>query len=415
MNFAGADHLKAARAARKRRRLANMLSLGQELSNNPATAGLVRFDEFARQIVLQRPIPRPGSMPPESFEARAWSDTDAAALTEHFNDRGFGRCGLQLVHAVVQLEASRHPFHPLRDYLDSLQWDGKPRISRFLTDCCGAVVFADLAEPAAGVAYVEAVSRAFFVSAIARIYAPGCKADCMLILEGPQGALKSQLLRLLATRDEWFSDSLPHNIESKDARSHLAGLWIVEMPEIAQFRRAEAESIKAYLSCRVDRYRPSYGRADVQVPRQCVFVGSTNAETYLHDPTGNRRFWPVRVRHIRLDSVRGMVDQLWAEAAAAYRKGEAWWLSTEQESRAAVEQAARVTRDPWHDCITQFVAGKANGNTFTTADILAHLNVPEERRDRSHETRVGNVLRELNCARSRETTGLRRYVYMREE
>ena len=102
--------------------------------------------------------------------------------------------------------------------------------------------------------YLEAVTRAFFVSAVARIFKPGCKADCMLILEGPQGALKSALLRMLALQDEWFTDSLPHDLTSKDARAHLAGHWLVEMGEIAQFRRSEIEMVKSYLSCQIDKY-----------------------------------------------------------------------------------------------------------------------------------------------------------------
>src|SRR6185312_10113961 len=113
--------------------------------------------------------------------------------------------------------------------------------------------------------YVEAVSRASLIGAVARIMQPGCKLDTMPVLEGSQGALKSSMLRILAVRDEWFSDSLPHDITTKDARQHLAGRWVIEMPEVAQFRRNEIESLKAFLSCQIDIYRPSYGRADIHV------------------------------------------------------------------------------------------------------------------------------------------------------
>jgi predicted P-loop ATPase len=338
--------------------------------------------------------------------------TTPAALAEHFNERGFGRCGTALVHSVVHLEASRHPVHPLRRYLGGLAWDGQPRLSRFLFDCCDAVIASDdLEERPAAETYIEAISRGFFISAVARAFKPGCQVDTMLIIEGAQGAMKSRLLRTLAVRDEWFTDSLPHNLESKDARAHLAGAWLVEMSEVAQFRRAEVETVKAFLSCRVDRYRPAYGRCDVQVPRSCIFVGSTNAETYLHDPTGNRRFWPVRVRTVRVEKARGMVDQLWGEATAAFHAGEQWWLDVDLEMRATVEQAARVTRDPWHDGIADFLKKTPRNATFTTGDVLTAIGVPQDRRDRGHEIRVGNVLRELDCIRRRETGGSRRYVY----
>ena len=144
-----------------------------------------------------------------------------------------------------------------------------------------------------GMAYLEAVSRCFFIGAVARVMQPGCKVDNMLVLEGLQGALKSKLLRTLAVHDDWFSDSLPHSLEAKDARAHLAGKWIVELSELSQFRGSSVETLKSFLSCQIDKFRPAYGRNEVSVPRQCIFVGSTNARTYLHDPTGNRRFWPM--------------------------------------------------------------------------------------------------------------------------
>jgi predicted P-loop ATPase len=319
---------------------------------------------------------------------------------------------------VIDLEARSHPFHPVRDYLNELQWDGTSRLSRFLIDYCGAVADGEnLNERKDASEYLEAVTRAFFIAAVARIYKPGCKADCMLILEGPQGALKSRLLRMLAVRDEWFTDSLPHDLASKDARAHLAGRWIVEMGEIAQFRRSEIETVKSFLSCQFDRYRPAYGRSDISVPRQCLFVGSTNATTYLHDPTGNRRFWPVKVGTIRLSEVGTVIDQLWAEAVEAYHAGESWWLSPKLERLAAREQQGRLELDPWHDQIADFVELRASGAEFTTAQILTDLDVPKARRERLHEMRVGNVLRELGCKRwrARGDDGRRRYVYCRPE
>jgi putative DNA primase/helicase len=319
---------------------------------------------------------------------------------------------------VIDLEARSHPFHPVRDYLEGLAWDGTPRLSCFLIDHCGAVADGeDLKERKDSGVYLEAVTRAFFISAVARIFQPGCKADCMLILEGPQGALKSRLLRMLAVRDEWFTDSLPHDLAGKDARAHLAGRWLVEMGEIAQFRRSEIETVKSFLSCQFDRYRPAYGRSDISVARQCLFIGTTNATTYLHDPTGNRRFWPVRVGTIRLGKVGTVIDQLWAEAVSAYRTGETWWLSAPLERLAAGEQRSRVELDPWHDQIADFVNARSAGAPFTTAQILTDLGVPKARRERVHEMRVGNVLRELGCKRwrARGDDGRRRYVYCRPE
>lgn len=404
--------------AAKQEYVANPLNLRRELHHDPRTEGMVGFDEFGHQTILLRPIPRPNLKGIRQFEPRPWSDSDDTALVEHFNASGFRRVGRDLVRSVVELDARSNPFHPVRDYLAGLAWDGTKRLSRFLIDYCGATADSETLEDRTDAAtYVEAVTRGFFISAVARIFKPGCKCDCMLILEGSQGALKSRLLRTLATREDWFSDSLPHNLESKDAREHLAGRWLIEMSEIAQFRRSEIETVKSYLSCAVDKYRPSYGRSVVSVPRQCVFVGTTNAATYLHDPTGNRRFWPVRIGKIQLAKVEPSVDQLWAEAVAAYQAGEAWWLSSPKLERlAAREQQGRLELDPWHEMIADYVAHRTTGSGFTTAQILSTLGVEQDRRDRSHEMRVGNVLRALGCDRRRaQKAGTRQYVYFRPE
>ena len=395
----------------------NPLNLRRELHRNALTKGLVAFDEFGRDIILQRPIPRPSLKGAKQFESRPWIDADDTALAEHFNSRGFRRVGRDLIRDVIDLEARSHPFHPVRDYLESLRWDGTPRLSRFLIDYCGAVADGEnLEERKDFGVYVEAVTRAFFISAVARIFQPGCKADCMLILEGGQGTMKSQLLRTLAVRDEWFTDLLPHDLASKDARAHLAGRWLIEMGEIAQFRRSEIETVKSFLSCQFDRYRPAYGRSDISVPRQCLFIGTTNAATYLHDPTGNRRFWPVKVRTIGLTKVGATVDQLWAEAVEAYRADEIWWLSPRLERLAAREQQGRLELDPWHDEIEKFVERRLPGAEFTIAQILTDLDIPRARRERAHEMRVANVLRELGYERQRrrDDGGRRHYVWSRE-
>ncbi len=191
-------------------------------------------------------------------------------------------------------------------------------------------------------------------------------------------------------------------------------MWIVELSEIAQFRRSEIESVKDYLSCQIDRYRPPYGRSDVAVPRQNIFIGSTNADVYLHDSTGNRRFWPIPITTIKLAEARKVVDQLWAEAVAAWRNKEKWWLSEEVEKIAAEQQDGRLERDPWFDKVAGFVNSRLPDEWITTASVLDLIDVKEDRRDRSHEMRVGAMLRQLGCKRKKrrdETTGKPRWSY----
>lgn len=230
---------------KRKHRTANPLHIREDLQKHALTKDLVRFDEFTQRVMLEWPIPRPGLKIPKSFAPRPWADTDDTALTEHLNARGFTKVGRSTVREVIELEARERPYHPVRDYLEGVAWDGTPRLSRFLIDHCGAVVGGETdKQREATLLYVEAVTRCLFISAVARIMNPGCKVDHTAIIEGPQGTLKSSLLRALAVRDEWFFDSLPHNLASRDARQHLAGVWIIELSEIAQFRRSEIEAVK---------------------------------------------------------------------------------------------------------------------------------------------------------------------------
>jgi predicted P-loop ATPase len=177
----------------------------------------------------------------------------------------------------------------------------------------------------------------------------------MLILEGPQGARKSTALKVLAG-EAWFTDELAE-IGSKDAAQQMRGVWIVEIAELDAIGRAEVSRIKAFLSRTADRYRPPYGRYVVDVPRQCVFAGSVNPDTYLRDETGNRRFWPLRCGTIDLDALRRDRDQLWAEAVMRYREGAIWWLDDPVLIAAADEiQATRLQADAWDDLIEHWLA-----------------------------------------------------------
>ncbi|MGA8150344.1 MAG: VapE domain-containing protein [Terriglobales bacterium] len=305
----------------------------------PEWQGVLGFDEFSLRVVLRQ-------LPPWGGQAgdRDWTDVDSLAACEWLQHCGIA-VSSRVTHEAVLRVADENRFHPVRSYLGNLTWDEVPRIEHWLSTYLGVP----------NDEFTQAVGKAWLVSGVARIFQPGCQADYTLLLEGPQGVRKSSALRVLAG-DEWFTDHIATDFSNKDARESLRGIWICELSELASTRRSTVESVKSFLSCRVDHYRPPYGHTSINVPRQNVFAASTNDAQPLCDATGNRRFWPVRLGGIDVDEVRQDRDQLWAEAVKCYRAGEPWWLTTtELNAQAEAEQSQRYEGDSWDDVIESWI------------------------------------------------------------
>lgn len=225
----------------------------------------------------------------------------------------------------------------------------------------------------------------------------------MLVLEGRQGAGKSQALAVLG--GPWFSDEMA-TLGSKDAAMLARAGWIIEVAELDALGRSEATAIKSFLSRSVDRYRPPYGRLVVEQPRQCILIGTTNSQAYLKDETGGRRFWPVRVGTISLERLRNARDQLFAEAVARFRAGEPWWLIDRALVEAAShEQAARFTEDPWRATIEELVDLKAD---VSVDECLTAIGFEMSRRDQSAQNRVARILIAMGFERYQRREGERR-------
>ena len=361
------------------------------LRQAPQLVGRLRFNELTGAAECS-------SLPWRPCEGwRAWSDTDDTALAIFCQHAGV-RVKPSACAAAVQLVAADHPHHPVRAYLDGLTWNGKnPLLDSWLHAYLGVKV-EEVAKNAseekkqaaeAKNAYVRQVGRKWLISAVARAYKPGCKVDHALILEGPQEAGKSSALAALMPDPALFSDSLS-DLGTKDSAQDLRGKWLIEIAELSAMKRPEVERVKGFISRAVDHYRPSYGRRSQDFPRQGIFGGTTNSDSYLGDETGGRRFWPVKVGAIDLVGLRKARDQIWAEAVAAYKAGENWWLGAEMKAAATAQQAERRIVDPWEGSLLDWAMGKTE---LSVNDALGELKVPVERQDQVAANRVSRIFK----------------------
>ncbi|MBO4938494.1 MAG: virulence-associated protein E [Oscillospiraceae bacterium] len=314
------------------------------LENDPVLKGRLRLNLFSGRIDLVGELPwkRPG-------DAKTWSDEDAAQLRLYV-EPFFGKVAKNDLLDAVAACASDQAYHPVRDYLNALTWDGKPRLENLFIEYLGAQ----------DTPYTRAVTKKAFTAAGARVMKPGCKYDTMLVLVGTQGRHKSTILAKMG--GEWFSDSL-RTFGDKDAMETIQGTWLNEVAEMQALAKAEVDAVKMFLSKTNDYYRAAYGRYTADRPRQCVFFGTTNSKECLVDQTGNRRFWVVEIdcqerkKNVfqELDAER---DQLWAEAVAYWRLGEALHLPPELEAVAKKIQEEHRARHPWEGLISDYLSQK---------------------------------------------------------
>ena len=296
------------------------------LEHDPRLKGKFALNAFAGRGEVLGPLPWT-----DRSERRLWDDNDSAGLYWYL-EKYYQITGAGKIDGALSLHSQQHAFNDVQSYLKGLTWDGTPRLDTLCVDYLGAE----------DTPYTRAVTRKAFTGAVARAMQPGAKFDQMTILSGPQGIGKSTLLDKMSMG--WFNDSI-RTFEGKEASELLQGVWIVEIAELDAFRRSDVSRIKQFISQRADRFRAAYGRHVKEMPRCCVFFGTTNSPDYLQDRTGNRRFWPVDVGRQR--AVRSVwrdldhdLDQLWAEAAARWRVGEPLYLDGDLDAAARAQQEA---------------------------------------------------------------------------
>jgi len=380
--------------------LSNHVNYLTWLRNDLRWRGILEYDEFAGQINVVAPIPRQDGKKPNAFRPHMWGDADLNETREFFQLECFPRAGKDGIQdAISQWAEKELNYHPVRQYLEGLCWDGIARVDNWLITFCGAGGDCDERQ----VSYIHTVGARWLISGVARIFEPGCKVDHALVLEGDQGIGKSSALETLAG-DDWFSDGLPHDLAHKDAKDHMRGRWIIELPELSQFRRSEVETVKAFVSRRFERFRPAYSRNEILYPRQCIFCGTTNDDKYLVDPTGNRRFWPVRCTAVDLEGLKRYRNQLWAEAVNRYQAGEEWHLIDPYIiTIASSEQAQRQSEDPWDVAIEEHLGDTVE--TTVVAILTKVLGKEINSCNKADEMRVATILKRHGWERGHTRKG----------
>lgn len=365
---------------------------------HPALRGKIWFDSFRDKIYTTIG----GGMP------RQWTDVDEVNLTVFIQQSmRLPKFELGLVTIAAAHAARCIARNSLTDFLDSLTWDGIPRLETWLADTLGCE----------NNDYSQAVGANWPISMIARAYVPGCKVDTMPVLEGTQGKSKSTFLEILG--DPWYG-AVSMAFGDKDFLQAIQGRWLIEIPDMTGFSKREHTHILATITIRSDIYRPSYGRHTVEHPRVTVFAASSENDEYLKDARGRRRYWPLRCTHIDLDALRAQRDQIFAEARDRYRDGVSWW---EVPDSANEEQLERVTGDLWTERVMTYVDNIWNDPTpsarivaITSTRILSDaIELPVYKQTDSEKQRIARIMRENGWTQVRDQYGRRWKKRAREE
>ena len=339
-DFHWAADLDRGRKGEMKSTISNVVAI---LENHPSFKGHIYLNLLGERIAVD------GGLPWDK-DAMYWGDNDDANFRAWL-ERAHDISGKDKIKDAITVVATKHRRHPIREYLNGLKWDGKPRLDNLIIDYLGAE----------DSALNRTITRIHFCAAVARVMRPGVKYDYCLILAGPQGVGKSTLISIMG--GDYYKDGLT-SMEGKEGREQIRGNHLIEIGELDGMKRSELSAVKQFLTATDDEYRPAYGSRNIKLPRQCVFFGTTNEQYFLKDDTGNRRFPIIPIipelrKHgaYWFDSLRAERDQIWAEAVAQWKKGQKLYLpmELEDEIRRRQEDYSDNQDDPLEEMVAEFI------------------------------------------------------------
>lgn len=348
----------------------NLTNLMLHLRNLPTMGKQFRFNELTGNV---------------EWQGREMTDSSYIDIRLQIEAAGYQPTDKDLPGAIVRL-AEDNSYNPVSEYLNSLKWDGTPRIDVWLQKIFGV----------ANTPLNQAFGRMFLISAVARALNPGSKVDTMLILEGPQGLKKSTAIQVLFGR-EYVLNGL-RVFHGQEAGLSVQGRWAVDLGELGGFSNANVRDVKHFLSMEIDNYRPLWGKSFINRPRRVVFTGSTNEFDYMRDPTGARRFWGVPCKRVDIETLRRTRDQLWAEAVTRYSAGEPWWIERESDlwNDAVDAQAERYAESVFAPAIEKYLAEPTTRmrGCVLVGEILSGMGITIDK----HKQNEGEVTNHLTHA-----------------
>lgn len=333
------------------------------LENDPRVKDKLIYDEFSNRAIVKGRVPWM-----TNCSTHDWSDTDDSGI-RYFLENNYDITTAYKIEDAKNLNFDRNKFHPVREYLNSLKWDGIKRVETLFIDYFGSE----------DSIYTREVATIHLVGAVSRIFEPGVKYDTMVTLAGPQGIGKSTFINKLAKN--WYSDSLD-TVKGKEAAELIQGVWHVEMGELNATRKSDRDAVKAFLSRQYDIYRVAYAKNTTRFPRQCVFWGTTNDANFLRDPTGDRRTYPVDchitkpTKSIFDDLTEEVVDQIWAETVELYKANTPTFLKGKALEIACIKQLEHKEDVPLSGLIEQYLENDypSNWDDMELSERIAYIN-----------------------------------------